>query len=200
MRVALLGHSHCRRLKEWMEKEGKQFNVEHVSVEFFALGGLTVQKFFRNERQHGLLGHMISYKPDMVCVMLGDNDLMKMKAQRVVTDFERLIDVLKKKLNVTQFLFFQVLPRGAGAEGSEAYRERALDLHQRMRGWKETEDGVNVMYFCFRDQRFFLSKPVSSSCFISARDQVHLNDAGYRKLFSGVQYGLRTMVRKWNVS
>jgi hypothetical protein len=53
------------------------------------------------------------------------------------------------------------------------------------------------MYFSYACPEFHVDKPVSSSIFRSARDQVHFQNNKYKKMFQGVRRGLQSMQKAW---
>ena len=192
--VALLGHSHGRRMHGWMDSCKKEFNVQNVNVKFFVEGGLTVRRLLPKSGEHWLVDEMVRFCPQAVAVMLGDNDLSSgLTAAEVLCEFEGLMVRLKKLLNVERFVFFQVLPRGQ----DEEFMKKAHEFHEMLKEWAHGREGV--LYFAYRDPRFSLTKHISSRYFRSNRDQVHLDIPGYRKLFSCVQFGLRSMARIWKL-
>ena len=93
-RVLVLGDSFIRRLRKFVLGSPQHFNVDfHLSnfavIKWHGIGGRTVTKTV----QHDL--HMIkSFKPDIVIVQLGSNDLTSETALRVGAskdDFLRLL-------------------------------------------------------------------------------------------------------------
>jgi hypothetical protein len=80
-----------------------------VDVKFFVQGGLTVGRLLsgcRGQGRHHLLEKILGYQPDIVAIMLGDNDLSNLNAGEVVEDLEYLMSVLKELMAVQKFVFF----------------------------------------------------------------------------------------------
>jgi hypothetical protein len=191
--VSIVGHSHARNLKDWMkkkDKDGKGFGVNGaVNVKFFVEGGLTVQRLLRPSG-HWILDELHDFRPDVVLVMLGDNDLCSESVDSVLFEFERLMSALRERVSVDRFVFFSCLKRRSGRRYN-VYNKKVFDLHCRMSEWKMRP---GVLYYNHTRPCFSLTKPTKD---IFERDQTHLVAWGYKQLFISVRYGLRSTLKAW---
>jgi len=93
-RVLVLGDSFIRRLHEFVLGAPQHFSVDfHLAhfavIKWYGIGGHTVTKTVQND-----LDMIKSFKPDIVLIQLGSNDLTGETALRVgssIDDFDKLL-------------------------------------------------------------------------------------------------------------
>ena len=128
-RVLVLGDSFIRRLRKFVLGSPQHFNVDfHLSnfavIKWHGIGGRTVTKTV----QHDL--HMIkSFKPDIVIVQLGSNDLTSETALRVGASKDDFLRLLHDLYHVQVIYVCQTIMR----QGQPAFNHKAKLLTKYLR-------------------------------------------------------------------
>ena len=100
MRVALFGHSYVRDLQNYLDRNRLQLcdlrDGIFFQAETFGFPGATFARFVE---EPNLLNDLVSFCPDIVCVVLGGNDLKTdYPLTNVRADCRRFYDLLKSRL------------------------------------------------------------------------------------------------------
>ena len=93
-KVMILGHSFVRRLscdldQQFDDRAKRNFDLNHVNVRLFGVGGRTVKKIKDFD-----LGVVFRFAPDVVILEIGTNDLCNISAEVVGSEIDELVKQL----------------------------------------------------------------------------------------------------------
>ena len=174
-RVLILGHSFVRRLQTFMSRstiDQKLSLSDTADVRLYGVGGRTVSKVLEFD-----LGVVDSFKPDVVILQLGSNDLVDLAPETVGSSLEELVHLLHTKFAVKLIGVCQTLKRVPPSLRVPDFNTRVVKLSTYLKVVLEPLD------FCFywKHIGFWRSQ---STLFLP--DGVHLNELGslryYRSL------------------
>ena len=98
-RVLILGHSFVRRLSSFLSHSNiysHNLGLQDVAeIALFGVGGRTIAKVEKFD-----LGFVRAWKPDIVILELGTNDLTKFSPESVGSSLEELVKLLKENCSV----------------------------------------------------------------------------------------------------
>ena len=173
-RVLVLGDSFIRRLRQFVLGSPQYFSVNchltHLAViKWHGIGGCTVTKTV----QHDL--HVIkSFKPDIIIIQLGSNDLTSKTALHVGSSIDYFVRLLHYLYYVKVIYVCQTIMR----QGQSAFIHKAKLLTKYLQVVLEP-----VPYAHLRGHRSFW-RPSHN---IYVRDGVHLNCGGQGKFYRSLR-------------
>ena len=189
-RVAIVGHSHVRRLLE--ATQGNNFNMSNADVEIrcFFKGGCTIPRLFGTD----IMSPMLSFQPDAVIVWIGDNDLKENSSPSDLCGFlfaalEAFVEFCPSIKNI---FISPILPRHNGTSRYlfQNYNALAWELNDlidqevenyRVQGRSPIINFRRFPEFCFPGERKNDSRFLNNYKFFN-NDGVHLNTEGYDKV------------------
>ena len=182
-KILILGHSFVRRLNQFVSKVLRlihQFFLKGAArFKWHGVGGRTVATTLNYDLQV-----VASFKPDIVILQLGTNDLSQLTALVVGSALEDLVRLLHDSHNVKIVCVCQTIYREANPE----FNERARALTKFLKVFLEP-----LPYSFFWGHRGFWN---ATQRFLT-RDGVHLNQRGqykfYRSLRGAVLKSLRLL-------
>lgn len=170
-RILILGHSFVRRLRHFISRhKGSELSEnlhlsEPVIVRWFGVGGRMISK----TKQHDM--HVVrTFRPHIVLLQLGTNDLSSSSPLRVGSDLEDFARVLHDVYHVRVVVVCQTLRRNSAAE----FNDSVAALNKYSQVFLE-----HLPYVYFWKHRGFWNSREN----IYHNDGVHLNDSGQRKLY-----------------
>ena len=173
-RVLVLGHSFIRRLRTFVLGSSQKFSVDfHLSnlavIKWHGIGGRTVPKTVQNDL------HLIkSFKPDIVILHLGSNDLTSETALCVGSSIDDFVRLLHDLYHVQVIYVCQTIMR----QGQSAFNHKAKLLTKYLRVVLEP-----VPYAYFWGHRGFW-RPSKN---VYVRDGVHLTVRGQEKFYRSLR-------------
>ena len=173
-RVLVLGDSFIRRLRQFVLGSPQHFSVDfhltHLAViKWHGIGGRTVTKTVQRDL------HVIkSFKPDIVIIQLGSNDLTSETALRVGSSIDDFVRLLHDLYHVKVIYVCQTIMR----QGQPAFNRKAKLLTKYLRVVLEP-----VPYAHFWGHRGFWLP--SNNIYV--RDGVHLNRGGQGKFYRSLR-------------
>ena len=192
-RVAILGHSHVRRLME--ATQGNNFDISRADVEIrcFFKGGCTIPRLFGAD----IMSPLLRFQPDAVIVWIGDNDLKENSSPSDLCGFifSALEAIAESCPSIKTIFISPILPRHKGTSKYlfENYNALALALNQSLKqavqnyqvkeGESPTIDFRRFPEFCFpfKVKGESIVRFSNNSKFFG-KDGVHLTAAGYKKV------------------
>ena len=109
-RVLILGHSFVRRLSSFLSHSNihsHNLGLQDVAeIALFGVGGRTIAKVEKFD-----LGFVRAWKPDIVILELGTNDLTKFPPESVGSSLEKLVQLLYENCSVKVIGVCQVIKR-----------------------------------------------------------------------------------------
>ena len=131
-RLLFAGHSHCRRLADFVRLSPARVNfgfaLNDIRVEFCAQGGAHVDDLVKPHSK-GLLSArlrntLLSFRPDVVCLLIGDNDVSSdSSADEIANYIIATASFLRNVYNVDQVILFQLLPRYPAGRSARTNRK-----------------------------------------------------------------------------
>ena len=173
-RVLVLGDSFIRRLRTFVLGSPQKFSVDfHLSnlavIKWHGIGGRTVTKTVQNDL------HLIkSFKPDIVILQLGSNDLTSETALCVGSSIDDFVRLLHDLYHVQVIYVCQTIMR----QGQSAFNHKAKLLTKYLRVVLEP-----VPYAYFWGHRGFW-RPSTN---VYVRDGVHLTVRGQEKFYRSLR-------------
>lgn len=167
----ILGHSFVRRLKDDLldgfDPRAKQgFDIKDVNIRLSGIGGRTVAKTLRFD-----LPTVLHYRPDIVIIELGTNDLAQNIAPEVIgSQLEELVQRLKQDLSVLVVGVCKIITR----RDRNDLEESVYKLN------KYIDIVINDIPNCFTWAHRKLLEPTGN---VYLRDGVHLNKDGQYRLY-----------------
>ena len=174
-KVLILGHSFVKRLSRdivsgyYQRLDGSFGLVGTAAVRLAGVGGRTVDKLRRFD-----LSVTSSYKPDVVILEIGTNDLFNDAPEVVGSAIEDLVHLLFGYASVRVIGWCCVIPRAVSHADSAFFHQRAIILNNYVRVVLEPIPGV----FCWEHRIF--NHPAKD---FYLPDGVHLNSSGQYHLF-----------------
>jgi len=166
-RILVLGHSFIHRLQAFIVRSNlipNNFSLDSAVIRLYGVGGRTVAKVVAYD-----LDVVRSFKPDIVILQLGTNDLVAQAPQTVGSSIEELVRLLHDDLGVQYIGVCQVLRRCPPPVRVTDFNTRVQKLHRYL------QVVLGPLPFCFYWKHIGFWNP-SSNLFL--RDGVHLNDLG----------------------
>ena len=126
----VLGHSFVKRLCNDLEEQfdsrtKKDFQLKKLVVRLIGVGGRTIQKL----RQHDLIT-VRHFRPDIVILELGTNDLTKCQPEVIGSQLEELVRELLNKFSVRVVGVCKVIPRAC-----EDFNKKAKIFNRYILAW-----------------------------------------------------------------
>ena len=167
-KVLLLGHSFVRRLscdldQQFDDRAKKNFDLNHVNVRLFGVGGRTVKKIKDFD-----LGIVLRFAPDVVILEIGTNDLCNIAAEVVGSEIDDLVKQLLSDFSVRVVGVCMVISRADALFNQKA---KLLNRYSSV-----VINNPNV--FLWRHK--ILDEP---RCDFLLQDGVHLNHCGQYLLY-----------------
>ena len=107
-RALILGHSFVRRLSSFLPHSdiySRNLELQNVAeIALFGVGGRTIAKLEKFD-----LGFVRAWKPDIVILELGTNDLTKFSPESVGSSLEELVQLLYENCSVKVIGVCQVI-------------------------------------------------------------------------------------------
>ena len=183
----IFGHSFIRRLKDDLKKgfdTRAQYDFklkDRTCVKFFGIGGRTVDRSF----EHNDIDVVESFKPDLLILEMGTNDLTLLTPNVVCY---KLVDLIHSLLSLPTLKFVvwcAVIPRGRHFKNAHKFNASALALNDLMT--EALAPLPNVLLW--RHHRF------SSDDKLFLEDGVHVSSKGqyalYRSYRGAILAGLK---------
>lgn len=185
-RILVLGHSFVQRLHKFVLRShsglNENFNLsEPIILKWLGVGGRTVDKV-----RHYDMQAVRAFRPDIVILQLGTNDLSAIPPLKVGSDIEELVKLLHSHYKVKVVVVCQTLRRDSHQEFNDKvvalnqYTQVFLEHHPFVLFWK------HIGLWNTRESMYL-------------RDGVHLNDRGqlrlYRSFRGAIQQSLRLLNR-----
>lgn len=127
------------------------------------------------------LGNIIKSQPRQIFLEIGVNDLLKDKPGQILSNYARLVNVLKSKLPTTQLVITSILPVNNKVRNSYTSNEDVVIINQGLRALaKEHQLAYADVYAAVKDQNGNLDARYTL-------DGTHLNVQGYLKYITIVQ-------------
>lgn len=173
-RVLVFGHSFVRRLsifirRHWFDRLNHSFSLSQATVQFWGLSGFTVDRAL-----HSRLTRLGSFRPDIVILELGTNDLSRHEPALVGSMLEEFARVLHVDYGVKVVCVNQILLR----DNSPVFNARARILNQYL---KVVLEPLPFAFFWHHRGFWRCSHNLLSS------DGVHLNALGHYKLYRSLR-------------
>ena len=184
-RVLVFGHSFVRRLKEFVERYSHDlsldFGVPSINVFWHGIGGRTVRKIVSFDL------HVVeSFKPDIVILQLGTNDLTTLQATTVGSELEDLVRLLHDNFGVKIVCVCQTIKRETCGP---AFRHKVGLLCRYLKVVLEP-----LPYAIYWSHRGFWNTRQRIFC----ADGVHLNNLGHFKLYRSMRGAVLRAVKHLN--
>ena len=201
-RLAIVGHSFPRRLKDLILRPYKaernlqeelsgfnlSFNLERCEAKWFVEGGLSTESVlkWRDSISH--------FSPDVVVVMVGDNDYAKYKDR--VEEFALLMTAtasvfVGNKIKAKAAVLCQVMPRFPGDPRFKPdYNRWAMQLNALLES--SMAGKKNLIFWKHTFVKSFWKDNIVEPCEQWViRDGVHLNNEGQIRLYKSIRDALR---------
>ena len=198
-RIAIVGHSHVRRLQNVIDSESVSFPFDDAQIRFFHKGGLRVPQIFARD----FLCPLLEFNPHAIYLCIGDNDLNPHTSPDNVCHYiMSAIDSIRQMCPSLQSIAIgQVLPRHPGTSiyWFEEYDGMALTLN-RLLAQACQSSPVPVKFCWYKDFPFNGENggvKYNNNKKLFLKDGVHLTDDGYSKLarnFKGLIKGLKDKI------
>ena len=201
--VLFIGHSHTRRLSEFVNRQSKSsnghrftnFGVAETDVKCYGVGGAKIQDLLARR----FTSKVEQFKPFMLVIMIGDNDAVhsscvdELSAKLVAT-----ASYFHRALKVPKICVTQLLPRFSSTSSNDRYNEQAYKINLAL---KEQIKSIEYMSFLQYDFARFPTENVERNRTLRRYyiDGVHLSDAGYRKLFKTLRSVVIRARAQWKV-
>lgn len=172
-RVLILGHSFIRRLKDFIHRNSQlseDFHIPHVILKWHGIGGRTIRKVIRYD-----LRVVREYKPNIVILQLGTNDLTTLHATTVGSEIDELVRLLYEKYDVKLVCVCQTIDRETA---SPTFARSVRTLSQYLRVVLEP-----LPYALYWSHRGFWNTKQQFLC----ADGVHLNTVGQFKFYRSLR-------------
>lgn len=173
VRVLILGHSFIRRLREFLASHvslNTNFLLaEYCEIKWHGIGGRTVSKVRDFD-----LGIVEIFRPDIVILQLGSNDLVDGDPLSIASAIEDLVTLLHDSFQVKRVCVCQTLYRVS----SPAYNQRVRDLIKYLKVLLEP-----LPYSLYWKHRGFWNSTVG----LYSGDGVHLNARGHYRLYRSLR-------------
>jgi lysophospholipase L1-like esterase len=184
-RIMILGHSFVRRLQQFVLRSHSGLNAnfnlsESVIVQWLGVGGRTVDKTRRYDMRV-----VRAFRPDIVLIQLGTNDLPTAPPLQVGSDIEELVKLLHSHYNVKVVVVCQTLWR----DSDQDFNNNVVALNQYSQVFLE-----HLPFVLFWKHRGFWNTREN----IYLRDGVHLNDRGQVKLYRSFRGAIHQALRLLN--
>lgn len=190
-RVMIVGHSHARRLHDFISCEEDalvqhNFRVAGVEMKIIGFGGMKVSqlpspKVFRE---------IAAFQPQAIIFMIGDNDIQQTGnetptdlADRIVTTCTDLAD----SFDIPEFYVHQLLPRVQAREANNQYDTFAREVNTHLLHTIKNLPGVRFVQHNFLAFRCENVERFDRLPQLFLHDGVHLNNRGYRRLYKGLR-------------
>ena len=173
-RVLIVGHSFIRRLHDFIESDSGHLDLTfHLSasalISWHGIGGRTIAKTVKFD-----LHILHSFRPDIVIVQLGTNDLTSCPPLQVGSALEDFVHLLHDSYGVRGVCVCQTIRRRAAV----AFNQRVDILTRYLRVVLEP-----IPYAIYWGHRGFWR---ACNSFFSA-DGIHLNSRGQFKLYRSLR-------------
>lgn len=183
-KVQLFGHSFIRRFKNFIrDTEDLCFSLNLDQRDFFIQ-----YSGFPGARVRHLRGHLdvvSDFKPDLVFLVIGTNDLYDREARHTATEIVDLVDTLKFVLKVPEVVVCQTLYRRVPSKPSrypvdvDIFGKKVDDLNDILESRLKSFGSV-----LWRLKGFWSEK---SMLMVFDPDGVHLSVEGNRRLFKNIR-------------
>ena len=175
-RVAVVGHSHVRRLEEHCN--GDNLSLNNLQIRFFSRGGLTVPQLFDRD----ILTPLLAFRPQGLVLLIGDNDIQPSSSpHQIGHSILRAIDDIKQACPSIRFVSIsQILPRHAGTSRYyfSGYNDIAFNVNRFL--LQECINSASTTLRLCRYKEFdFNAARLQINQKLFLRDGVHLNYDGY---------------------
>ena len=141
-RALILGHSFVRRLSSFLSHSNiysHNLGLQDVAeIALFGVGGRTIAKVEKFD-----LGFVRAWKPDIVILELGTNNLTKFPPESVGSSFEELVQLLYENCSVKVIGVCQVIKRCPPPPKMLDFNSRVIKLH------KYLKVVLEPLQFCF---------------------------------------------------
>ena len=173
-RVLVLGDSFIRRLPLFLERNSSVFSVclnlsSRAVIRWHGIGGRTVPKTLQHD-----LSVVQSFRPDIVILQLGSNDLTVSEPLHVGSAIEDFVRLLHDTYGIRFICVCQTINR----QGATTFNRYVTLLTKYLSVVLEP-----IPYALFWHHRGFWKAAQT----VYARDGVHLNDRGQRKLYRSIR-------------
>ena len=173
-RVLILGHSFIKRLKQFVRNNSNDFDLDFqislpVLIRWHGVGGRTVEKTLTFDT------HVLhSFRPDVVILQLGSNDLVTLSPLRVGSAIDEFVHFLHDSCGVQLVCVCQTIRRFS----AEAFNTKVGMLTRYLRVVLDP-----IPYAMFWGHRGFWQAKDN----FYTPDGVHLNSRGQRKLYRSLR-------------
>ena len=179
--AVVVGHSYVRRLEDVLrERPHLQNGRPDVRLEFVGIGGARLDPRVRDHRQiFDYVADVASFRPDIVFLHIGENDLRTVHPEDIVGDIIELVRRIADACSPAAIVIGQLtkFPKHAFGSTRTKYINRALEAYFSRRSRQPPRTDVSVWW-----HRIGIFGPGRARWY--ARDDIHLNTAGmvkYRK-------------------
>ena len=192
-KVAIVGHSHIRRLEEYLDGNNLRLPRANIDIRFFSRGGLTVPGLF----DPAILTPLLMFQPQALVLSIGDNDINPFSSpHQICHDIFTAINSLMQACPSIRFVSIsQILPRHLGTSRFyfEGYNNLARTLNTLLLQECINAGQPTTLRFCRYNEFEFNPVRLGINQSLYLPDGVHLNSDGYKILadrFRGVVTGI----------
>jgi len=182
LRVLIIGHSFIRRLHQFARLNNSSdcdmnISPDQATIKWHGIGGRTIPKTIRHDL------HVVeSFRPDIVIVQLGTNDLADHTPLRVGSVIEEFVRLLHDSYGVTIVCVCQTIRR----ESAKPFNKKVDMLSKYLKVVLEP-----IPYAIFWGHRGFWKSPHN----VYTSDGVHLNNLGQLKLYRSLRGAILKSLR-----
>ena len=210
-RIGILGHSHVRRLNEFVLPKYVNFGLDETkhTVKCLGVGGLKIRQLIDPNVKHNDKVHtfLATFQPQILMFCIGDNDIKQdSSAEEIINYLHATVTLLKSRFPcIEKIILCQLLPRhvkvglsnsknNAQTNITNSYNVLACTINNEMLKLAERCDQIIYLNceFIFPSEnpdkflgmkRFYLD------------DGIHLNPPGYYQLFRQIKRALIKVIK-----